>query len=315
MARWLGCLALSIAGLLFAAGAMASPQFPDEVKAHLMLANPPPCSLCHTNGVTGVGTVNTPFGKAMRAHGLQAEDTASLDSALDQMKSQNVDSDGDGVSDIDELIKGADPNTAGTGSLGPEPPTYGCVATVAPGTPGRTGAFVAALGFFAAVALVRRRRRWSVLLAMGAAASALAGCYDVSYVSTDVCPSGLEWTGGDRGSSLMHPGRACMDCHGQGRGPQFQVAGTVFSTASPDDCLGAKDVTVVLTGSDGKTTQITVNEAGNFYTRLNVAMPYQAMVISGGKQNAMSASQSTGDCNGCHAQIGKNGAPGRILAP
>lgn len=39
-----------------------------------------------------------------------AEDVGSLDNALAALKSQNTDSDGDGISDIDELQMGSDPN-------------------------------------------------------------------------------------------------------------------------------------------------------------------------------------------------------------
>jgi hypothetical protein len=116
---------LLLSGAVFLAGtAFASPPFPPEIRTHLSLSQTPDCSLCHVNGQTGFGTVNTPFGKSMRARGLLAGSIASLDTALDALAAERTDSDGDGTPDIDELKAGTDPNVAGGGSF--PPPTYGC---------------------------------------------------------------------------------------------------------------------------------------------------------------------------------------------
>jgi hypothetical protein len=116
---------LPLCGAVLLAGtAIASPPFPPEIRAHLSLSQTPDCSLCHVNGQTGFGTVNTPFGKSMRARGLLAGSIASLDTALDALAAERTDSDGDGTPDIDELKAGTDPNVAGGGSF--PPPTYGC---------------------------------------------------------------------------------------------------------------------------------------------------------------------------------------------
>ena len=146
---------------LLAAPAWASAQFPATIKAKYSLAAEPPCAICHTNGITGIGTVNTLFGTAMRTHGLVAGSDASLNSALDAMAAANIDSDGDGVTDVDELKAGTDPNVApaptdggtggGTGGGGGTvigPPKFGCGAAVVPEL-----LFLAAL-----VPLLRRRR-------------------------------------------------------------------------------------------------------------------------------------------------------------
>lgn len=128
---------------LVAAPAWASAQFPPTIKAKYSLAAEPPCAICHTNGITGIGTVNTLFGTALRMHGLVAGSDASLNAALDALAAQNVDSDGDGVTDVAELMAGTDPNTApastdgGTGGGGGGgtvigPPKFGCGASVVP---------------------------------------------------------------------------------------------------------------------------------------------------------------------------------------
>lgn len=115
----------------------------------------------------------------------------------------------------------------------------------------------------------------------------------------------------------MHPGRACISCHEQAGGPQLTIAGTVYPTAhEPDDCDGvAGSVQVVITDADGATQTLRVNSAGNFYSAAAVAMPFHAKVVSGGQERAMSAAQTTGDCNGCHTVDGASSAPGRIMAP
>jgi hypothetical protein len=135
-------LGMALCGAL---NAQASANFPSVVKDHLSLAQPPACALCHTNGITGMGTVNTPIGSALRAKGLQAGSDTSLTSALDALSSAGTDSDGDGTGDVAELTAGRNPNVAdgtstdggtpsadGGSANGPPPPKYGCGANAAP---------------------------------------------------------------------------------------------------------------------------------------------------------------------------------------
>lgn len=86
----------------------------------------PGCDVCH-QGTQAKGTVTTPFGKAMRERGLVAYDETSLQAAWTQMN--GVDSDGDGVTDIDEIKAGKSPNVSEKSAV--VLPEYGCVA--APG--------------------------------------------------------------------------------------------------------------------------------------------------------------------------------------
>lgn len=136
-----------------------------------------------------------------------------------------------------------------------------------------------------------------------------------------VCTSSTTWTGGDRESPLMHPGRACIACHAVERShdddaPKFRVAGTVFPTGhEPDDCNGAASATVEVTDATGAVTTLPVNAAGNFFTSAALASPIHVAVVANGKRRAMSGSPPTGDCNSCHTQDGANLAPGRIALP
>lgn len=130
-----------------AAPAFASDPYLGFIQTKYTLGAPPPqsCALCHTNGVTGFGTVNTLFGTAMRARGLTGgANTASVGTALDKLAADAFDGDGDGVTDVAELMAGTNPNTfdgtatdGGTGGGGgttTEVPAlkYGCGAAVVP---------------------------------------------------------------------------------------------------------------------------------------------------------------------------------------
>ncbi len=135
-----------------------------------------------------------------------------------------------------------------------------------------------------------------------------------------MCSSAQQWTFGDRGSSLMHPGGACIDCHTRsgGEGPVFALAGTVYPTAhEPDDCYGssASGVTIEITDALGTVHTLTPNGSGNFSSKSAIRTPYTAQVRYQGRTRAMATPQRSGDCNGCHTQDGSQDAPGRILLP
>jgi hypothetical protein len=133
-----------------------------------------------------------------------------------------------------------------------------------------------------------------------------------------VCTSGRMWTSGNHGSPQMHPGRACVACHasGEGEGPRFTIAGTVYPTGhEPDDCYGGTSAAVEVADANGKVITLPVNTAGNFTNSSPVTFPIRVAVVANGKRRAMVASPPNGDCNSCHTQNGTNQAPGRIALP
>ena len=145
--------------LFFAGSALGSPAYPEAVQGATGAPCPPPCTLCHRDTNGGFGTVVTLFGKAMTDAGLVAADEGSLESALKQLETNQVDSDGDGTPDVAEIGAGTDPNAEGDGSFCG--PTYGCGAHVEPAGRADGWAALVTLLSLASIALGVRRRRWS----------------------------------------------------------------------------------------------------------------------------------------------------------
>lgn len=132
------------------------------------------------------------------------------------------------------------------------------------------------------------------------------------------CTSGILWANGNQQSPLMNPGMACNACHQIAGGPNLRIAGTVYTALNEKDlCYGKPQLKVRVTAADGKVFNMDVNNAGNFFLGgSRPKPPFKAMVIdANGKTRAMQGSVTSGDCNSCHTQTGKNGAPGRIIAP
>ena len=152
--QWLlsGLLALGSSG--WSSLARAKSEFPSEIKNSYGLAYDVPCSVCHIKGNVGSATPITPFALSLRARGLTSSNQ-SLSNALSKLQADGVDSDGDGVSDVEELKAGTDPNSSANASIvNDQEPGYGCGGTAPHGrsTPGMAGL----LGL---VWLMLRRRR------------------------------------------------------------------------------------------------------------------------------------------------------------
>ena len=168
-----------LVGVLAAAAhdASATPNFPAAVKSKLNAVESPQCRICHLNGVTGRGTVNTAFGTSMRQRGLVLYDEGSLGRALTAMEQDRVDSDGDGTIDVDEIRQGNDPNPEQTFE-DPTIPTYGCVGRIAPDGPLTRPLLTA--GLVALAVLASRRRAKSAaattVLLLGIGGASLAAC-------------------------------------------------------------------------------------------------------------------------------------------
>ncbi len=133
--------------------AHAEPTYPAEMQSHLGLSYTPPCTVCHATNSGGLGTISTPFGKALQAEGLSTN-FATLDPALDALATNNNDSDGNGIPDIQQLKDGIDPNTGA--SLSIEPQQFGCSVHIAKRSTSISGQGLMLLSF---VLLASTRRK------------------------------------------------------------------------------------------------------------------------------------------------------------
>jgi hypothetical protein len=161
-----------------------------------------------------------------------------------------------------------------------------------------------------------RARVAAVWLAASAFGGAACSSTEARSVPVSECDSGTKWVGDESASPRMHPGRDCTQCHASNHYPSYTLEGTVFGVqGQANDCFGLGDVTVEITDANGVTSELSTNEAGNFFTPKSVALPYRAKVRSADGERVMLTPQTTGSCNSCHTAEGVNGAPGRIIAP
>lgn len=138
------------------APAQASPSFPGELESQLDMPCAPACTVCHRDARGGVGTAVQPFAQAMVGAGLELKKPELIAPALEALELGAVDSDNDGVADVDELENGDNPNQTGEGVLCV---TYGCAGSVASRAPADGVAWLAALTL--AVLLGTRARQVS----------------------------------------------------------------------------------------------------------------------------------------------------------
>ncbi len=143
------------------------------------------------------------------------------------------------------------------------------------------------------------------------------------------CPSGQTYSFGS--GNDMAPGNTCIQCHSQGEGPNYVLAGTVFrNLITQTDCYASGKAgslvppatyTVQITDANGKVFKTTTSSlSGNFHfsskALTGYAPPYKATILdAAGNSRSMMKAQTNGDCNACHTPDGLQGAPGRIVAP
>ena len=151
-----------LAAALGTSGAAASSRFPAVIQASLGLDAEPPCTLCHQTDRGGENTTTQPFGRTMQEFGAVKKNDSALIRALQQVDAEGIDSDGDCIPDIDELVEKppGDPNVrskkgdAGVCAVPQRPPILKTGCTVS--SHGRTE-FVTALSCACVVVLVCRR--------------------------------------------------------------------------------------------------------------------------------------------------------------
>lgn len=147
------------------------------------------------------------------------------------------------------------------------------------------------------------------------------------------CVSDARWTRGNRGSSVMNPGQACVSCHVRMAEGPTGIGGTAYyldheenncngyTGDAPGGPSGAAYVEVV--DADGTMLRLRVGRTGNFGTSAALVFPLRSARVVGptGLVNEMSSPVPNGDCNSCHTQAGTttepggDPAPGRITVP
>jgi hypothetical protein len=96
--------------LLGARAASATPEFPDAV-ASTWKVKAPDCTLCHgDDSLTVPKHVTTLVGRWFFGKGLTPYADSTLKTLLEESRKSSQDSDGDGISDYEELVDGTDPN-------------------------------------------------------------------------------------------------------------------------------------------------------------------------------------------------------------
>jgi hypothetical protein len=115
------------------------------------------CRLCHQEPIGRAGTATQPFAEALKDQGLNGASGADdLKRVLEEWDEQ--DSDGDGFSDVEELLTGGDPNRGkGEAPIAVVEYRYGCLNFTA-SAPGSFGAHASWLLLLAACVARSRTR-------------------------------------------------------------------------------------------------------------------------------------------------------------
>jgi len=109
--------------ILIAVALLATPDFPDAIARDLQLQAAPQCTIFHSSDGGGAGTVVKPFGVYLVSRGLRPFDQDSLRNALLAAAGEHHSTNGSGITDVDALKAGADPNPASADALSP---AFGC---------------------------------------------------------------------------------------------------------------------------------------------------------------------------------------------
>lgn len=162
----LGSTALAAALLFTSSSALASSTYPGVIASKYSVTAPQ-CTLCHNNPAGGSGTATQPFASTMTGKGLTGGSATDLLGTL--LDASTSDTDGDGVTDVDELKAGGDPNVSGGTPV--EPPSYGCIeqngSIAGPRSQSPRLASMAVAGLLAGFLFFRRRRLGSLSLPTG----------------------------------------------------------------------------------------------------------------------------------------------------
>ena len=154
-------IACGVASVGYARPARADQSFPAALAAAAPMPCVPQCTVCHRDNLGGARTL-IPFGLTMQSVGglVGAGNPALVAPALKKVADAMTDTDGDGISDIDELKVGDSPSIKGAAGQGEvcAGAKYGCGAHIAAPPPvDRFSLFSAGLVVLGLAAARRRR--------------------------------------------------------------------------------------------------------------------------------------------------------------
>lgn len=149
--------------------------------------------------------------------------------------------------------------------------------------------------------------RLPLLPTMAVLAIAVASASCIDPVHADAVEALGPEAAGVREGPTHRPGQACLTCHGgDGPGPDFAVAGTVYAVRGQPAPL-VRGV-VRIEDYAGKTIEVSTNEVGNFYietNRFSPVYPLYATVYDGPSKKVekkmVSRIGRNGGCGYCHA--------------
>jgi hypothetical protein len=102
--------------LLSASSVHAEPDFPAAIQTAAGIPCEPPCTLCHTTSPGTLQTATKAFAITLLGSGLLPTHPETMTAAVATLRTKKVDTDGDGVIDVDELAAGTDPSNPQPGA-------------------------------------------------------------------------------------------------------------------------------------------------------------------------------------------------------
>ena len=151
---------------------------------------------------------------------------------------------------------------------------------------------------------------------------------EVEAVVMGPCSSGVRWNNNMPPTDRMNPGMPCWGaagCHTSSSTTKLTAAGTIYPLNGLHDENNCNGLDSTMTGAaiailDVDTgaelgTRLVMNPAGNFWTTRSLPPRYKVKLVSSGREIAMDAPVSDGNCNYCHSAEGIMMAKGRIIPP
>jgi len=124
--------------------------------------------------------------------------------------------------------------------------------------------------------------------------------HDAATPQQDAAASCIPGTA--NGPSGMNAGTACLSCHAFLTGTRhFTLGGTLYTNVNGSARVGG--ATIQVTDATNKVITMITGSDGNFWSGQSVTFPIRGFASKCPDSAAMSASQTSGDCNkgGCHS--------------